>query len=177
MLGENWEIGGLEELDFHEELPERQKTLEGNSLEKAEYLYKKFKVNCFADDTGLEVHALDGAPGVYSARYAGPQKNNEENIDLLLEKLRGKSSRKAQFRTVITLVLNGKTRQFEGLIKGAIARERKGSQGFGYDAIFVPEGYAKSFAEMSLQEKNQISHRAKAVQKLVAFLKKKEKPL
>ena len=172
-LGDNFEILSLSDIGYHDELPENQKTLEGNSLEKAEFIYKNFQIDCIADDTGLEVVALDGEPGVYSSRYAGPQKNSEDNMDLLLENMQDKTDRRAQFRTVITLIRSGKTRQFEGLIKGKIATERHGTLGFGYDPIFIPKGYEKTFGEMSLAEKNDISHRGIAVEKLCQFLKKK----
>lgn len=161
----------LEEIGCVEELPENQKTLEGNSLQKAEYVCQKYRIDCFADDTGLEVIALDGEPGVYSARYAGESRDSLKNMELLLERLREKENRKAQFRTVISLCLAGKIKQFEGIVKGTIIEEFKGDAGFGYDPIFVPDGYDKTFAEMSLEEKNNISHRGIAVQKLAAFLK------
>lgn len=171
-LGGKFDILSLEDLGQDKELPEHQKTLEGNSLEKAEFIYKKYKIDCIADDTGLEVVALDGAPGVFSARYAGPQKSSEDNIDLLLKNLENVSDRRAQFRTVITLIRNGKTRQFEGVVQGKISREKHGAQGFGYDPVFVPKGSDVTFAEMSLEEKNKISHRAIAIDKLAKFLLK-----
>lgn len=164
------ELLSLEDIGCEEELPENQKTLEGNSLQKAEYVCKKYNINCFADDTGLEVIALDGEPGVYSARYAGKERDSMKNMQLLLEKLQDKENRKAQFRTVISLCLDGKMKQFEGIVKGSIIREFKGNEGFGYDPIFVPEGYEQTFAEMSLEEKNKISHRGIAVKKLAEFL-------
>ena len=166
------EVVGLKDVGCLEELPENQDTLEGNSLEKASYLFDNYKENCFADDTGLEVEALDRAPGVYSARYAGEHGNSEKNMQLLLENLEGNENRKAQFRTVITLILNGENHQFEGIAKGTITKEKSGSDGFGYDPIFIPEGYEITFAEMSLEEKNKISHRGIAVRKLVDFLNK-----
>ena len=161
---------GLEQIGCNEELPEEQKTLEGNSLQKAEYVCQKYKINCFADDTGLEVIALDGEPGVFSARYAGEERDSVKNMNLLLEKLQDKENRKAQFRTVISLCLDGKVKQFEGIVKGTIIKEFKGDAGFGYDPVFVPEGYDQTFAEMSLTEKNKISHRGIAVRKLADFL-------
>ena len=160
----------LKDIGCEEELAENQKTLEGNSLQKAEYVCKNYNVDCFADDTGLEVIALDGAPGVYSARYAGEERDSVKNMMLLLKNLEDKENRKAQFRTVISLCIDGKMKQFEGVVKGAIATEFKGNKGFGYDPIFIPDGYATTFAEMSLEEKNEISHRGIAVQKLVTYL-------
>lgn len=172
-LGDKFEVLGLGDIGYLGELPENQKTLEGNSLEKAEYIYNKFGIDCIADDTGLEVVALDGKPGVFSSRYAGPQRNPEDNMNLLLAELEGQSDRRAQFRTVITLILNGKTRQFEGAIQGKITEKRHGMNGFGYDPIFIPKGHELTFSEMSLDEKNEISHRAIAVEKLARFLLKK----
>lgn len=171
-LGSGFEVLCLSDFGDEEELPEHQKTLEGNSLEKAEYIYKKYKINCVADDTGLEVVALDGAPGVLSARYAGEQKSSEDNIDLLLKNLEGVQDRRAQFRTVITLIRNGRTKQFEGVVQGKIAAQKLGRNGFGYDPVFIPKGHDISFAEMSLDEKNLISHRGIAIDKLVKFLQK-----
>lgn len=167
--------GKIEILSLHDigctvELPENQETLEGNSLEKARYVYDRYQVNCFADDTGLEVTALDGAPGVYSARYAGNQRDSGDNIRLLLENLKAKESRKARFRTVISLIMDGKTNQFEGSVDGHITDGLKGLEGFGYDPVFVPEHSEKTFAEMTLEEKNLLSHRAKAINKLIAYL-------
>lgn len=163
-------ILSLNDIGCFEELPETRDTLEGNSLQKAEYVYNKFNIPCFADDTGLEVPALNNAPGVYSARYAGEHKNSDDNINLLLKNLSGISDRRAQFRTIITLIGLHKIHTFEGIVKGTITTERKGTAGFGYDPIFIPEGHTRSFGEMSLEEKNQLSHRAIAVSKLVSFL-------
>lgn len=160
----------LKDIGCEEELPETQKTLEGNSLQKAEYVCQNYKVDCFADDTGLEVIALDGEPGVYSARYAGEERDSVKNMQLLIENLRDKDIRKAQFRTVVSLCMNGKLRQFEGIVTGSIAENFKGDKGFGYDPIFIPDGYDITFAEMSMEEKNKISHRGIAVQKLVDYL-------
>ncbi len=165
-----WQVVSLAEIGCHEELTEERDTLEGNSLQKAEYVFNKYNLACFADDTGLEVEALAGAPGVYSARYAGEQRSAEDNIDLLLKNLEGKSDRKAQFRTVITLIQPGGFHQFEGIVEGTILEQRRGKGGFGYDPIFLPTGSSKTLAEMSMEEKNQISHRARATQKLVEFL-------
>ena len=172
LLGQEYPLLGLKDIGCTVELPETQKTLEGNSLQKAEYVYHHYRTDCFADDTGLEVFALDGEPGVYSARYAGPERDSQKNMALLLENLQGKDSRAARFRTVITLIKEGKTHQFEGIVKGKIKENYQGNEGFGYDPIFIPEGYDKTFAEMSMEEKNKISHRGIAIQKLVAFLRK-----
>lgn len=170
LLNSKFEIKGLQDISCEEELPEDQKTLEGNSFQKAEYVNINYNVDCFADDTGLEVYALNGEPGVYSARYAGDQRNNEDNIRLLLEKLKDKKERRAQFRTVITLIIDGKTRQFEGAVKGEIVKTKLGNEGFGYDPVFVPDGYDCTFAQMTMEQKNEISHRGKAVAKLVDYL-------
>lgn len=163
-------ILSLADIGCFEELPETRDTLAGNSLQKAEYVFQHFNVPCFADDTGLEVEALNNAPGVYSARYAGPQRNSDKNIDLLLKNLQGTPNRKAQFRTIITLIGLEKIYTFEGVVKGNISHQRKGSGGFGYDPVFIPEGFQKSFAEMSIEEKNTMSHRGIAIQKLIYFL-------
>lgn len=160
----------LEQVGCDEELAEDQTTLEGNSLQKAEYVFKKFGVPCIADDTGLEVFALDGEPGVYSARYAGPAADSSDNIKLLLKNMAEVKERQAQFRTVITLVTEKKTKQFEGVIQGHILRESSGEGGFGYDPVFVPKGDERTFSEMTPKEKNDISHRGKAVKKLVEYL-------
>jgi XTP/dITP diphosphohydrolase len=166
------ELLTLEEIDCFEELPETMPTLEGNSLQKATFVFNRYAMPCFADDTGLEVEALNGEPGVYSARYAGPQKNSEDNVQRLLEKLSDQSNRQARFRTIFSLVgLEKNPVIFEGVVNGSIAREKKGSSGFGYDPVFIPEGYHITFAEMDLAQKNSISHRAIATQKLVNFLK------
>ena len=167
---ENIDIVSLDEIGCTVELPENQKTLEGNSLEKANYVFDNFSAGCFADDTGLEIDALKGAPGVYSARYAGVHGDSEANMQLVLKNLQGEKNRKAQFRTVITLILNGEPHQFEGICRGSLTTKKLGLDGFGYDPIFVPEGHESSFAEMSLEEKNTISHRGIAVRKLIAFL-------
>ncbi len=171
LLGDSFKVLGLSEIGCTEELQEEQDSLEGNSLQKANFVFERFGIDCFADDTGLEVEALNGAPGVCSARYAGEQRNSEDNINLLLQKLRGHSNRKAQFRTVITLKLNEATYQFEGVAKGKILEGRRGTHGFGYDPIFLPEGSDHSMAELSGEEKNAISHRGEAIRKLVKFLR------
>lgn len=169
-IGNQFTILSLEDIGCMEELPETQPTIEGNSEQKAQYVAQKYKVNCFADDTGLLVDALDGAPGVYSARYAGPGCSPEDNMHKLLEALKGIQNRKASFKTCITLVLNGEQMQFEGSVSGTILEEKQGEKGFGYDPIFQPSGYVISFAEMSMTDKNTISHRALAVNKLAAYL-------
>ena len=170
ILGNSFELISLKETGCKEELPETGNTLEANSLQKAQYLYDHYQVNCFADDSGLEVQALGGEPGVDSAHYAGPQRSHADNVNLLLKNLANKTNRSAQFRTVITLIQNGEITQFEGSIKGQIIGELRGTQGFGYDPIFVPDGHTATFAEMSLAEKGKISHRTKAFEKLVEFL-------
>lgn len=170
--GKEFEILSLKEINCFEELPETKPTLEGNSFQKAEFIFRKYNVPCFADDTGLEVEVLNGEPGVFSARYAGEHKNSNDNIDLLLNKLGDKRNRQARFRTVITLLgLDEVPRYFEGVVEGTITRERKGTFGFGYDPVFIPEGFRKTYAEMNLQEKSSLSHRAIAVKKLGEYLK------
>ncbi len=166
-------IVSLAELNCTDDIPETADTLEGNALIKAKYIHDKFGMDCFADDTGLEVDALNGEPGVYSARYAGDANCAHENMCKVLEKLGENPNRKARFRTVIALIRNNKTTYFEGRIDGDIATQPRGENGFGYDPIFVPNGYMSSFAQLSSDEKNTISHRALAVEKLVGFLKKK----
>lgn len=163
-------ILSLEDIHCKDELPENQATLEGNSLEKANYIFNHFNIPCFADDTGLEVNALNGAPGVYSARYAGAQRKSEDNVNLLLENLKGEKNRTAQFRTVITFVDKDLVKSFEGIITGTITDHARGIKGFGYDPVFQPDGHAETFAEMSLEQKNKLSHRAKAIQKLAYYL-------
>ena len=164
------EILSLKDIDCNEELPETTSTLEGNALEKATYVFENYGYNCFADDTGLEIDALDGEPGVYSARYAGENCVAEDNMTLVLQKLEGITQRTCIFRTVIALVINDKETLFEGSCSGVIKETRSGVQGFGYDPIFMPIGYKKTFAEMNQNEKGSISHRGKAVKKLVEFL-------
>ncbi len=169
-LPENIKLLSLEDIGCLEDIPEKSPTIEGNALEKANYVKNNYGYDCFADDTGLEVAALDGAPGVYSARYAGEQKNADDNMNKLLSELSTKTDRTAQFKTVIALVLNGETQTFTGICKGSITAVQKGVKGFGYDPIFKPKGYKKTFAEMDLQLKNQIGHRGKAVQKLILYI-------
>jgi len=170
ILGNNFELLSLKDINCQEELPETGNTLEANSLQKAKYLYDNYQIDCFADDTGLEVHALGGEPGVYSARYAGLQRSSVDNVNLLLKNLINKSDRSARFRTVITLIQNGTITQFEGIVNGKIIDDLRGTEGFGYDPIFIPDGYDKTFAEMSLSQKGEISHRGIAFQKLIKFL-------
>ena len=171
ILGNSFELLNLNDIHCKEELPETGNTLEANSLQKAQYLYDNYHINCFADDTGLEVTALGGEPGVYSARYAGEQRSHADNINLLLKNLVDESNLSARFRTVITLIQDGIITQFEGIVKGKIIKELKGTEGFGYDPIFIPEGFNRTFAEMTLIEKGKISHRGRAFQKLIEFLK------
>jgi XTP/dITP diphosphohydrolase len=159
------------QLGIHEEIPEEGETLEQNALYKANYIYGKTGKNCFADDTGLEAEALGGAPGVYSARYAGAECNAAANMHKLLNELKGQQNQKARFRTVVALVLDGKSYFFEGILNGSITQKAEGSNGFGYDPIFVPQGYTKTLAELSSVEKNLISHRGFAMRKLAGFLK------
>jgi XTP/dITP diphosphohydrolase len=170
-LGEAYDIISLSDLGRFEDLPETHDTLEENSLEKAQFVHEHYGIDCFADDTGLLVDALDGEPGVNSARYAGPTKSSEDNINLLMDKLVGQSNRNAKFVTVITLIHDGAIKQFNGEVKGVIAEKRSGKQGFGYDPIFIPDGWKETFAELDISVKNSISHRAKAVEKLIDFLK------
>ena len=171
LLPEKIKLLSLEAIGFKEDIPETKATIEGNAIQKAEYLKEHYAYNCFADDTGLEVTALNGEPGVFSARYAGDQRNAQDNMNKLLRNLENKSDRSAQFKTVIALSLNGKLHTFTGICKGTILTEKRGNKGFGYDPIFQPEGYDLTFAEIDLELKNQIGHRGKAVQQLVNFLK------
>lgn len=170
VLLDTLEIVSLSDIQCDDELPENQSTLEGNAEEKAQYIWEHYHIPCFADDTGLEVAALGGEPGVYSARYAGPERNNEANIDLVLDKLKDKSDRSAQFRTVICLITGQEKLFFEGKVEGMIREERVGNEGFGYDPVFEPKGYSCTFAEMDIKEKSKISHRGKAVEKLITHL-------
>jgi len=172
-IGKAYDIISLSELKHFEDLPETHHTLEENSLEKAQFIYQKYGINCFADDTGLLVEALNGDPGVRSARYAGLDKKSEDNINLLLQNLKGVENRRAKFVTVITLIMNEEAHQFQGEVSGTITEDVSGTSGFGYDPIFVPEGWQCTFAEVDLEEKNKISHRSKAVEKLVQFLNSK----
>ena len=171
ILGDQVELLSLNDIGCQTDIPETAETLEGNALLKSSYIYKNYHLDCFADDTGLEVEALNGAPGVYSARYAGGEGHDAQaNMLKLLHELDGKENRKAQFRTAISLILDGKEYLFEGVIKGEIIKEKRGDSGIGYDPVFMPEGYDRTFAELGNDIKNQISHRALAVQKLCEFL-------
>ena len=170
LVPEGIEILSLKEINCNEELPETNPTLEGNALQKAQYVYQNYGFNCFADDTGLEIDALGGAPGVYSARYAGEDCKAEDNMQKVLTKLENEDNRNAKFRTVIAVIIKGEENLFEGECNGKITKTKSGAEGFGYDPIFTPEGYEITFAEMSKQEKGAISHRGKAVEKLVDYL-------
>lgn len=170
ILGDKMEILSLKDIHCHTDIPETSDTLEGNALLKAEYIHKNYGLDAFADDTGLEIEALNNEPGVYSARYAGVDKDSQANMQKVLEKLEGSANRKARFRTAISLIWNGKSYLFEGIIEGKIIEEKRGEAGFGYDPIFVPEGYDQTFAELGNDIKNEISHRALAVKKLSEFL-------
>lgn len=163
----------LDEIGCHQEIPETADTIEGNAIQKARYVKERYGYDTFADDTGLEVRALDNAPGVYSARYAGEAKDNEANINLLLENLQQQSDRAAQFKTIFALCLGTELYTFEGIVRGEITHERHGAGGFGYDAVFLPEGYKDTFAQMTQEQKNRISHRGRALQKLSAFLEQR----
>ncbi len=171
LIGNKLDILTLDDLKISVEVPETSATIEGNALQKARFIYEKYGYNCFADDTGLEVEALNGAPGVYSARYAGEHKNDNDNMAKLLEALKHESNRKARFKTIIALIINWKEYLFEGIINGEIIYEKRGIRGFGYDPVFIPEGQQLTFAEMNVEEKNKISHRGIAVAKLAGFLR------
>ena len=168
MLGEAYEVLSLHEIGCETDIPETADTFAGNAIQKARYVKEHYGYDCFADDSGLEVDALNGAPGVYSARYSG--KGSEANMDKLLLNLTGKSERGAQFRTVIALLIGNETQLFEGIVRGSIIEERRGEAGFGYDPIFIPDGYEQTFAQLGSEIKNRISHRAKAVEQLVQHL-------
>lgn len=170
MLNNKIQISSLKDINCDVNIPETGNTIAENALLKAEYVYKNYQLNCFADDTGLEIEAIDGAPGVYSARYAGIDQNSEANVKKVLAELKGKKNRDAQFRTVISLIIDGKETLFEGIIKGKIIEEKRGNSGFGYDPIFMPDGYDKTFAELGEEVKNKISHRALAIKQLCKFL-------
>jgi len=170
VLGKSFTLLSLNDINMEEDIPEDEPTLEGNAIKKARYIFMATGMNVFADDTGLEVDALDGRPGVHSARFVGESKDSEANIEKLLVLLNNSANRNARFRTVIALILGGKEYFFEGIVSGTIIREKRGSQGFGYDPVFVPEGKNMTFAEMDLDEKNKISHRARAFEKLKSFL-------
>lgn len=172
VVGDKFNILSLADINCFDDIPETASTLEGNAALKSAYVLEHFGKNCFADDTGLEIEALDGEPGVYSARYAGPGHNHEKNMDKVLRELEGKQNRAARFRTVISLLLDGEEYQFEGIVRGSIRSKKSGKQGFGYDPIFQANGYNTTFAEMDLAEKNKISHRGLATKKLIDFLSK-----
>jgi XTP/dITP diphosphohydrolase len=172
ILEGKFKILSLKEAGIEIDIAEPFDTLEENAREKARAIYKRINQNCFSEDTGLETASLNGEPGVKSARYAGENRSFEKNINKLLGKLEYKNDRKAQFRTIICLIMNGKEKFFEGICKGTIIAERRGASGFGYDPVFIPDGSAKTFAEMTMEEKNRFSHRKKAMEKLIAFLKK-----
>ena len=172
ILGDKIELLSMKDIHCHADIPETADTLEGNALLKARYIFENYNMDCFADDTGLEVEALNGAPGVYSARYAGDAHNSEANMRKLLQDMEGIENRKSQFRTVFALIINGKEHLFEGIVKGEITKHRCGSSGFGYDPVFIPEGYTQTYAEMGNTLKNKISHRALATNKLCNFLSK-----
>ena len=172
ILGDKIELLSMKDIHCHADIPETADTLEGNALLKARYIFENYNMDCFADDTGLEVEALNGAPGVYSARYAGDAHNSEANMRKLLQDMEGIENRKAQFRTVFALIINGKEHLFEGIVKGEITKHRCSSSGFGYDPVFIPEGYTQTYAEMGNTLKNKISHRALATNKLCNFLSK-----
>ena len=174
MLSPAFQVVGLTDIGCDEEIAETEETLEGNAFLKADYVYQKYGLNCFSDDTGLEVTALNGEPGVYSARYAGEGRDSNDNMDKLLLNLSDKEDRSAQFRTVFVLLINGEEYQFDGTVIGRIGKEKRGTMGFGYDPIFIPEGHNQTFAELGNDVKNKISHRARATQKLIDFLNNHE---
>ncbi len=174
LLTNSIKLLSLKDIGCYEDIPETADTIEGNAILKAKYVYEKYGYNCFADDTGLEIKSLNGEPGVYSARYAGEEKNADKNMDKVLQKLTHYSDRTAHFKTVVALVINSKITTFEGIIEGKITKEKHGKDGFGYDPIFKPNGYKITFAEMPLSEKNNISHRGRAVKKLIHFLNSKK---
>lgn len=180
ILGTRYTVKGLADIGCHEDIPETSDTLEGNALQKARYVHEHYGVDCFADDTGLEVEALNGAPGVFTARFGqmngyGDSHDPEANIRCLMDKLNGKESRRARFRTAIALIQNGEEHLFEGIVEGEIATEKRGEEGFGYDPIFIPEDTGKTFAELGVEVKNHISHRGRATEKLVAYLTQGER--
>jgi len=170
MLPSHFELITLSDIELNEDIPETSDTIEGNAKQKADYITEHFNLNCFADDTGLEIKALNGEPGVYSARYAGNQRSDNDNMDLVLNKLVSVSDRSARFKTVIALNINDEQHLFEGIVNGTIRTEKTGTNGFGYDPIFEPENCGKTFAEMDMDEKNSYSHRARAIQKMITFI-------
>ena len=170
LLGDKVNVLSLKDISFFDEIPEDYDTLKENALQKAQYIYDRYKTNCFADDTGLEIDFLKGAPGVYSARYAGENCTFDDNINKVLRELGDAENRKARFRTVVALIMDGEVNYFEGIVDGEILMDRQGGEGFGYDPVFRPLGFEESFAQMDLYEKNKISHRGRATKKLVDFL-------
>ena len=171
ILGDKINLFSLSDIGLNQEIPENEKTIKKNAIFKAKFVNTQTGKNVFADDTGLEIDSLNGEPGVYSARYSGVERNSDKNIELVLTKLKNKSNRNSRFKTIISLILDGKSVNFEGVVEGKITEEKRGSNGFGYDPIFQPDGYASTFGEMSLKEKNKISHRSIAINKMVQYLK------
>ena len=171
ILGDKINLFSLSDIGLNQEIPENEKTIKKNAMFKAKFVNIQTGKNVFADDTGLEIDSLNGEPGVYSARYSGVERNSEKNIELVLTKLKNKSNRNSRFKTIISLIIDGKSVNFEGVVEGKITEEKRGSNGFGYDPIFQPDGYASTFGEMSLNEKNKISHRSIAINKMVQYLK------
>ena len=171
ILGDKINLFSLSDIGLYQEIPENEKTIKKNAMFKAKFVNTQTGKNVFADDTGLEIDSLNGEPGVYSARYSGVERNSDKNIELVLRKLKNKSNRNSRFKTIISLIIDGKSVNFEGVVEGKITEEKRGSNGFGYDPIFQPNGYASTFGEMSLKEKNKISHRSIAINKMVQYLK------
>ena len=171
ILGDKINLFSLSDIGLNQEIPENEKTIKKNAMFKAKFVNTQTGKNVFADDTGLEIDSLNGEPGVYSARYSGVERNSDKNIELVLRKLKNKSNRNSRFKTIISLIIDGKSVNFEGVVEGKITEEKRGSNGFGYDPIFQPNGYASTFGEMSLKEKNKISHRSIAINKMVQYLK------
>ena len=171
ILGDKINLFSLSDIGLNQEIPENEKTIKKNAIFKAKFVNRQTGKNVFADDTGLEIDSLNGEPGVYSARYSGVERNSDKNIELVLTKLKNKSNRNSRFKTIISLILDGKSVNFEGVVEGKITEEKRGNNGFGYDPIFQPNGYASTFGEMSLKEKNKISHRSIAINKMVQYLK------
>ena len=171
ILGDKINLFSLSDIGLNQEIPENEKTIKKNAMFKAKFVNTQTGKNVFADDTGLEIDSLNGEPGVYSARYSGVERNSDKNIELVLTKLKNKSNRNSRFKTIISLILDGKSVNFEGVVEGKITEEKRGTNGFGYDPIFQPNGYASTFGEMSLKEKNKISHRSIAINKMVQYLK------
>ena len=171
ILGDKINLFSLSDIGLNQEIPENEKTIKKNAMFKAKFVNTQTGKNVFADDTGLEIDSLNGEPGVYSARYSGLDRNSDKNIELVLRKLKNKANRNSRFKTIISLIIDGKSVNFEGVVEGKITEEKRGSNGFGYDPIFQPNGYASTFGEMSLKEKNKISHRSIAINKMVQYLK------